>query len=88
MKAGAPKSEFPAILGWCETYMSIQIFVPVSAIFVKNNKKNKMCAVKIIHIININRIVIVIFMVLEKKVGLCYLSLSYILPVISLRVEF
>jgi hypothetical protein len=24
MKTGAPKSEFPAILGWCETYTQIQ----------------------------------------------------------------
>jgi hypothetical protein len=22
MKTGAPKSEFPAILGWCETYIT------------------------------------------------------------------
>jgi hypothetical protein len=54
------------------SYMSVHIFVPVSAIFVKNLMKNEICTVKI-HIIKINRILVVIFMVLEKS--LCYLSL-------------
>jgi hypothetical protein len=56
--------------------MFIQIFVPVSAIFVKNLMKNKICAVKIIDIININRILVVIFMVLEKKIVLFILNIS------------
>jgi hypothetical protein len=53
--------------------MSIQIFVPVSAMFVKNLMKNKICAVKIIDIININRILVVIFMVLEKSLFVLFI---------------
>jgi hypothetical protein len=66
-------------------YMSKRIFVTVSAIFVKIYWKNKICAVKIIDIININRILVVIFMVWEKS--LCYLSLSmYVIS--DILVEF
>jgi hypothetical protein len=55
--------------------MSLQIFVPVSAIFVKkfNELKNKICTVTIIHIININRILVVIFMVLEKSLFVLFI---------------
>jgi hypothetical protein len=59
--------------------------------------KNKICTVKIFHIININRILVIIFMLLEKRLFVLFILklfhttsiwLSFHCPIINLKFDF